>query len=255
MPTVNDDTENNMSLLEPQIIYEDDDLILLNKPAGLVVHSDGRTEESTLVEWVLARYPTLTDVGGLHTLDNERYVVRAGILHRLDRETSGIVLIAKRDEIFYFLQRQFLDRSIEKIYKAFVHGIPLPEAGTIELPIGRSRSDFRRWATPPDARGTLRPATTEYKVMGSTEHISLVECKPKTGRTHQIRVHMTAIGHPLVADARYSGAPALGFQRLALHAESLEITLPSGVRQRFSAPYPPDFAHALEVTMLGLQNP
>jgi 23S rRNA pseudouridine1911/1915/1917 synthase len=84
-----------MSPLEPAIIYEDNDLLVLNKPAGLVVHTDGRTEEATLVEWVLARYPTLADVGGLHTLDNERYVVRAGILHRLDRETSGIVLVAK----------------------------------------------------------------------------------------------------------------------------------------------------------------
>jgi len=255
MPNVNADTENSSAARGPDIVYEDGDFLVLNKPAGLVVHSDGRTKESTLAEWVLLRYPTLKDVGGLHTLDNERYTERGGILHRLDRETSGIVLVAKHDEAFYFLQRQFLDRSIKKTYKAFVHGIPLPEQGSIELPIGRSRSDFRKWATPPDARGTLRPATTEYRVMSSAQNICLVECKPKTGRTHQIRVHMAAIGHPLVSDKRYGGAPALGFDRLALHAESLEIELPSGGRQQFSAPYPPDFSHALETVTLGLQNP
>ena len=231
---------------EPTVIFENESLLAVDKPAGLVVHSDGRTEERTLTDWVLEKYPALTDVGGLHTLDSGRYVPRAGILHRLDRETSGAIVIAKNDETFYFLQRQFLDHSIEKVYNAFVMGTPEPSEGEIERPIGRSRTDFRQWTVGDNARGTLRPASTRYRVLKSNGEFSFLELTPKTGRTHQLRVHLLSISHPILCDARYHTAAALGFTRLALHALRLTLTLASGERLTIVALLPPDFLSALE---------
>jgi 23S rRNA pseudouridine1911/1915/1917 synthase len=230
--------------MEPIVLEENERYLVVDKPAGLVVHADGRTDEPSLSDYLVARYPSQQEVGGMHTLDNGRYLPRVGILHRLDRETSGVILIAKDDEAFYFLQRQFLDRSIEKIYRAFVHGVPSPEEGTIDSPIGRSRSDFRRFATGQDARGTLRKALTEYRTRKKNERYAFLELSPKTGRTHQLRVHLSSIGHPILADARYGGAPALGFSRLALHASRLSFTAPSGERVSYEAPLPVDFQRA-----------
>ena len=226
------------------IIYEDDVLLAVSKPSGLVVHADGRTTEATLSDWVLKRYPDLQDVGGMHTLDTGRYAPRAGVLHRLDRETSGVILIAKNDETFYFLQRQFLDHSIRKTYLAFVEGVLEKLEGDINLPIGRSRSDFRQFTAGDDARGTLRKAETHFRVIQNGDSYSLVELSPKTGRTHQLRVHMKAIGHPIISDKRYGTPMALGFTRVALHAGKLEFTHPNGTRIALEAPLPPDFTHA-----------
>jgi 23S rRNA pseudouridine1911/1915/1917 synthase len=240
--------------MTPTILYEDDDLIVLDKPSGLVVHADGRTVEPTLSEWVAEHYPALSDVGGLHTLDSARYAKRMGIVHRLDRATSGVVLVAKHDESFYFLQRQFLDRSIAKVYHAFVEGVPEPREGVIDLPIGRSRNDFRQWTTGVDARGTLRAATSEYRVVAINDGFAFMELHPKTGRTHQLRVHLRAIGHTILGDERYGGAFALGFARLALHASSLTLSMKSGERKTFIAPFPLDFQTVLQewgITALG----
>lgn len=230
---------------QPEIIYEDGAMLAVNKPAGLVVHADGRTKEPTLTDWVLEKYPELKDVGGMHTLDSGRYAPRAGILHRLDRETSGVIVIAKNDETFYFLQRQFLDHSVQKTYLAFVSGTPSPQEGTIDLPIGRSKSDFRQWTVGADARGTLRTALTEYRVLKTNGEFSLLELHPKTGRTHQLRVHLKAHGHPIVCDARYGTPPALGFTRLALHAQKLQLKTEEGTPKTFEAPLPADFETAL----------
>ncbi len=216
-------------------------MLAVAKPAGLVVHADGRTVEPSLVEWVHSKYPESQDIGGLHTLDGGRYVARYGVVHRLDRETSGVILIAKDDETFYFFQRQFLDHTIVKAYNAFVHGTPQPPEGDIVLPIGRSRSDFRRWTTGEDARGTLRDASTHYRVLESREKFSFVELTPKTGRTHQLRVHMLALGHPILCDTRYDSPAGLGFTRLALHALSIKVKLPGGAQKTFTAPLPEDF--------------
>lgn len=230
---------------EPVILFEDADMLVVDKPAGLVVHSDGRTTEPTLSDWIIKKYPACKDVGGLHTLDSERYAPRAGILHRLDRETSGVIVVAKNDETFYFLQRQFLDHTVQKIYNAFVHGVPPDKEGVIDAPIGRSKSDFRRWTTGHDARGTLRGAETHYRILKENGTFSFLELHPKTGRTHQLRVHLLALGHPILCDTRYDSPTGLGFQRLALHALSLSIKLPKGERKTFSAPLPEDFTEAL----------
>jgi 23S rRNA pseudouridine1911/1915/1917 synthase len=228
----------------PTIIYEDDTLLAVNKPSGLVVHADGRTVEPTLSDWVIAHYPHLKDIGGMHTLDTGRYAVRAGILHRLDRETSGIILIAKNDEAFYFLQRQFLDHSIQKTYFAIVEGVLDAKEGVIDLPIGRSRADFRQFTTGDDARGTLRSAVSQFKVLQQGNGFALLELSPQTGRTHQLRVHMKALGHPIVSDTRYGTKEALGIKRVALHAGKLDFTHPNGSKMTLEAPLPPDFEAA-----------
>lgn len=227
------------------IIYEDEDVFAVNKPAGLVVHADGRTVESTLSDWVLEKHPALKDVGGMHTLDMGRYAPRAGILHRLDRETSGVIIIAKNDEAFYFIQRQFLDHSIKKIYNAFVEGIPEPQEGDINFSIGRSRSDYRQWTTGALARGTLRDALTHYKVERTGSGYAYLTLSPQTGRTHQLRVHMKALGYPILCDTRYESPPALGFTRLALHASELSFQNTKQHKLTIKAPLPADFLSAL----------
>ena len=227
------------------IIYEDGDVFAVNKPAGLVVHADGRTIESTLSDWVLEKHPILKDVGGMHTLDSGRYAPRAGILHRLDRETSGVIIIAKTDAAFYFMQRQFLDHSIIKTYNAFVKGIPEPKEGAIDLSIGRSRSDYRQWTTGALARGTLRKALTHYKVERFGNGYAYLRLSPQTGRTHQLRVHMKALGYPILCDTRYESEAALGFTRLALHASELTFENMKHHKLTVQAPLPPDFVAAL----------
>lgn len=232
---------------EPTIIFEDEHLMVLNKPAGLVVHADGRTEEDTLTDWVMARHPDIVEVGGLHTLDSGRYVARHGIVHRLDRDTSGVIVIAKDDPTFFALQRQFIDRSTEKVYHAVVHGIFEEKEGVIDKAIGRNREDFRQWAVAPHARGTLRPAMTQYRVIAEHDGASFIELAPKTGRTHQLRVHLSSVGHPIIADPRYGigREPMFGFTRLALHAKKLTLDY-AGKRQTFEASYPSDFTYAKE---------
>ncbi len=234
------------------IIFEDEFILVVNKPSGLVIHSDGRTIEPTLTDWVISKFPNISDIGGLHTLDNERYAPRAGILHRLDRETSGVVLIAKKDEAFWPLQQQFISHSIQKSYLAFCLGCPKQNEGFIDFAIGRSRADYRQWTVAPLARGTLREAYTDYKVIGKGEcgdiEYSLVQFMPKTGRTHQIRVHAKAAGFPIVCDTRYETAAALLFDRVALHAERLLFKHPvSGMTMEVVAPLPKDFIVAKNI--------
>jgi 23S rRNA pseudouridine1911/1915/1917 synthase len=228
-----------------RILYEDDDCVALGKPSGLVVHPDGRTEEDSLDRWVLERYPANARIGGVHSLDNGRTIPRFGIVHRLDRETSGVVLVAKHERAFEWLTERFLLRQVEKVYDAIVHGHVAEPDGAIGFPIGRSRSDFRKYATGEDARGTLRPAQTDYHLLAEGALQAHVECRPRTGRTHQIRVHLSAIGHPIVCDRRYGGPCALGLGRLALHARTLALLCHDGVERTFDAPLPGDFREAL----------
>jgi 23S rRNA pseudouridine1911/1915/1917 synthase len=230
--------------MNPEVLYEDADILVVSKPALLVVHADGRTDEPTLTDWVLERHPELSDVGGLHTLDSGRYAPRAGIVHRLDRETSGVLVIAKHDTAFYALQRQFLAHTVDKQYLAYTQGVPPTREGSIDLPIGRSRRDYRQWTTGQDARGTLRPAHTAYRVIDERGAYGMLELHPKTGRTHQLRVHLRALGCPILCDRRYETPTGLGFERLALHAQSIRLVLPSLEVATFTAPLPLDFLSA-----------
>ncbi len=230
-----------------QIIYEDNDVLVVNKPAGLVVHSDGRTIEPTLSDWVLEKYPETKNVGESIVLSDGSEIKKHGIVHRLDRETSGVMLVAKNQESFLFLKRQFQDRKIRKVYRAIVYGTFREERGTLDKPIGKSRGDFRRFATGKDARGTLREAVTEYKVLYNAEGFSYIEVYPKTGRTHQIRVHMRSIGHPVMCDRLYAPRKecTLGLNRVALHALSVDFALRGNRRLRVEAPLPDDLKLAL----------
>ncbi len=241
--------------MEPTIIYEDDDVLVVNKPAGLIVHSDGRTKEPSVADWVLAHYPQMADVGESWTSPQGEVVPRPGIVHRLDRDTSGVMILAKTREAYEFLKAQFGERTTEKVYKAFVYGHPSRDEGTIEAEIVRIRSIPPRWGVARASEDKKhRAAVTDWHVLArerdpeTGEKVALMEARPKTGRTHQIRVHFKHLGHPVVADPLYAkGRPALlGFSRQALHAFSLAITLPSGDHRTFEAPLPADFARAIE---------
>jgi len=208
------------------VIYEDDHVLVMNKPAGVLSHAKGlMPDEFTVAEFVRRHLHFQPD-------ENEN---RAGIVHRLDRETSGVIIAAKDEQAVKQLQRQFHDRNAKKTYIAVVYGIPKHPEAMIDLPLGRNPkrpSSFRV-----DASG--KAAQTTYRTLGSNGTYSVFELKPTTGRTHQLRVHLAHIGTPIVGDNLYSdGKGPTG--RMCLHASELEITIPEGQRRTFSAPLPPD---------------
>ena len=212
------------------IIHEDDDLIVLNKPAGLVVHPAPGNRDRTLVNALLAHCgASLSGIGG---------VARPGIVHRLDKDTSGLMVVAKHDLAHQKLSSQFADRSLSRTYQAVVWGLPLPRIGSIEAPIGRHARDRKRMGV--TAKG--KPALTHYKVLKAYTKVSLVECKLSTGRTHQIRVHLAHLKHPVVGDGVYGGnRPGITFPRQALHAAELRFIHPrTGRERKFTAPLPAD---------------
>ena len=196
--------------VEPEVIYEDEDVIVMNKPAGLLSEPRGQ----------YCPEKTLADFGY--------------IAHRLDRDTSGVVILAKTEEIQKFLKKQFQDRTVHKTYVAVVSGRPKLDEARIDLPLIR---DLKRPTTfRVDANG--KEAETFYKVLKTNDKYSMVELKPTTGRTHQLRVHMKYLGHPILGDPVYGEEKA---DRLYLHARELEITLPSGERKTFKAKVPREF--------------
>lgn len=242
--------------MNPKILYEDEYVLVLDKPSGLIVHADGRTEKSALTDWINANYPNLKEIGEPQILQNGEVIKRPGIVHRLDRETSGVIIIAKTKETHLFLKEQFKNRKIEKIYNAVVWGkFPTDKTeGTIEKPIGRSASDFRKWSAEHGAKGVIREAITHYKVLiqGEVggENFAFLEIQPKTGRTHQIRVHLKSIGYPVVCDKLYASRrectsdKCLGFDRLALHALSVKFELPNHTYITAESPLPAEFEKA-----------
>jgi 23S rRNA pseudouridine1911/1915/1917 synthase len=236
-----------MILNKVKILFEDEDVLVIDKPVGLVVHADGKTEEPNLCDWILKNYPKLEDVGEPLVLKEGTEIKRPGIVHRLDRETSGVLIIAKNQGSFLFLKEQFQNRKIKKIYNSFVWGEMKEEKEEINRPIGRSRKDFRLWSAQRGTRGKLREAITEYRVLKKNKDFSFLEINLKTGRTHQIRVHMKAVNHPVVGDKLYAPKRdfALGFERVALHAFSVSFVLPKGDEIEVKAQLPNDFQKAL----------
>jgi 23S rRNA pseudouridine1911/1915/1917 synthase len=231
-----------------EILKKEKDYLVINKPSGLIVHSDGRSEEETLCDILVKQYPEIENVGEPLIIEGKE-IKRPGIVHRLDKETSGVMLVARTDEGFEFLKNKFKNREIEKTYHAFVWGNIKEDNGLIDEPIGRSKKDFRRWFAGSKARGKLREAVTEYKVLKRIENkeITFVEAKPKTGRTHQIRVHFKHMYNPLVGDMLYGSREyALGFNRLALHARSISFIDKKSDKVEYIAEYPIDFIKALD---------
>lgn len=231
-----------------EILFENKNIVAINKPAGLIVHSDGRTAEQSVVNWLVEKYPEIKEVGEPWTAQDGTILYRPGIVHRLDRDTSGVLVVAKNQESFLNLKAQFQNRETQKTYHAFVYGGIKSLQGVIERPIGRSKNDFRRWTAERGVRGEMREAVTEYKVLQFMKEVSYVEVYPKTGRTHQIRVHFKAIGHPVVCDSLYAPNKPflLGFERLALHARNIQIKDLNGDILSIEAPLPKDFQNALD---------
>jgi 23S rRNA pseudouridine1911/1915/1917 synthase len=233
-----------------QIIFENEQFIILNKPSGVMVHGDGRTTEKTVVDFLLLKYPDLKEVGEPITLPKGEVIYRPGIVHRIDKETSGLLLVAKTQESFEFFKNLFKEREMKKQYKALVWG-DIKEDGIVDVSIARSPTNFRQWSATRGKRGQERDAITEYKVVKRIEEkgqkFTLIDVFPKTGRTHQIRVHMKYLQRPLVCDSLYAlNLPlALGFTRLALHAETLSFEGSDGMEYSFQAPLPEEFKNIL----------
>lgn len=229
------------------ILYEDADVVAVVKPAGVMTHADGVHEKETVADWFASRYPDSKDVGETQRLKDGTEIKRPGIVHRLDVDTSGVLVLAKNPEAHAFLKAAFHDREAKKTYLAFTYGVPKARKGVIDFPIGRSRKDFRLRSAQPKAKGTLRDAITRYEVISDIGTHSLMRVMPETGRTHQIRVHLKAIFHPVVGDPLYAPnhAADLGFTRLGLHAYALDIPLPSGSRKEITAPVPVELVPAL----------
>jgi len=224
------------------VIYEDNNLVAVNKPAGLVVHEDGKTRAATLVDWILENYPEIKNVGEQLVSTSGEQIHRPGIVHRLDKDTSGIMLIAKTESAYLHFKKQFQEHKIIKIYKTIVYGRIKDGDGVIDKPIARSPKDFRQRSAEKNARGKARESITEYRVIANNENYSYLEVSPKTGRTHQIRVHLKSIGHPVICDSLYAPKrecpKELG--RLALHAFSIEFMTLEETKMLLEAPLPDD---------------
>lgn len=227
------------------IRYEDSDLIVINKPAGMVVHPSLGHAGGTLVNALLAHCPDLEGVGG------ER---RPGIVHRLDKDTSGLIVAAKHDQALWYLQNQFKQRTVIKVYKALVNGSLQPPVALIDAPIGRDPRHRKKMAVVAGANGRSddRPAQTSYRAIHYYEDYTFVECRPHTGRKHQIRVHMAYIGFPVAGDSIYGHRKnKLGLKRHFLHAAELTFSRPSdGESLEMKAELPEDLAQALEALEL-----
>ena len=239
--------------------------MVIDKPAGLACHADARTKDKdvTIADLILSYDKSLAKVGEpmvIEYMGKEIKIKRPGIVHRLDRETSGVLLVAKNQKTFLMLKEQFQNHTIKKVYRAFVYGfVSDPKAslltgkrGIINAPIGRSPNDIRMWTAGRGAREPVREAVTEYIVLDRFEaedsKFSYIEAYPKTGRTHQIRVHMRYINHPIVSDPLYRGAKelALGMKRLALHSFSITFRLPNGELKKVESPLPADFKKVIK---------
>jgi 23S rRNA pseudouridine1911/1915/1917 synthase len=232
--------------MEPTILLENEHIVAVNKPAGLMVHADGRSSERTLADWFASRYPESAHVGESMERNDGTLIPRPGIIHRLDQDTSGVILLAKDQETLEYFKERFQNREMRKVYNAFVYGNVKNDRGVINRPIGKSRRDPRRQSAQRGARGELRDAITQYRVLARGNGATYLELRPKTGRTHQIRVHMKALNHPVIADSLYAPREPklLGFERLALHAASISFVDPEGKEITIEAPLPEDFIHA-----------
>jgi 23S rRNA pseudouridine1911/1915/1917 synthase len=241
------------------LLHEDESIMVINKPAGLTVHPDGKADFDTLSEMLLKERPEIKNVGEPITLDDGAIIMRPGIVHRLDRDTSGVIIVAKTDDAYKHLKQQFHDHTVKKHYRALVIGTFRSPRGVIKEPIGRSNQDIRKWAAGVHARGEKKEAVTRYMVRSSAkvissegEHTSVsdVDVYPETGRTHQIRVHLQYIQHPILGDVLYASylPELLNMKRQALHAEDITFVHPATNKSvRFIAPLPADYLNALEL--------
>lgn len=231
-----------MQFFLPSVIFESDDFIVVNKPAGLAVHKGGSINGGTLVDWLIKKYPEIKKVG-------DDPAVRPGIVHRLDKETSGVMVVARAQKAFQELKKKFQTRQIEKTYMALVRGAVKQKRGVIDLPIGTLRSHGVKRTVRQEHAKNIKTAATAFRVLERFPNATFVEVTPKTGRMHQIRVHFSAIGHPVFGDRLYGGKADVlpGLSRQFLHASSLSFSYPEGRRFQFSANLPDDLKAVLAV--------
>ena len=217
------------------IVYEDDDIVVVNKPQGMVTHPASGSPDGTLVNALLYKISDLSGING---------EIRPGIVHRLDKDTSGLLVVAKNDEAHLSLSKQISTKKALRYYYALVEGVISSEGGVIDKAIARSKKDRKKMAISEDGRR----AVTIYKVIEILKNKTLVECELKTGRTHQIRVHMRSIGHPVVGDTVYGTASLLAPEGQLLHAHKLVLFHPrTGEQMTFVAPVNATFAKALVI--------
>lgn len=229
-----------------KILFEDENYVALDKPSGLQVHPDGRSEGPFLSDWLIARFPEVRGVGEPINLPAGGKIEKPGIVHRLDADTSGVIITARNQKAFLHLKKQFKDRKVEKEYAAFVYGKFSDKEGVIDRPIGRSAKDFRLKSAQRGAKGYLREAVTEYLAESGNDEMSFVRIFPKTGRTHQIRTHFKAINHSVVCDPLYApNQDCLGFSRLALHATNITFEGLNGQKLSIQSPLPEEFEDQL----------
>jgi len=221
-----------------KIIFEDSDILVINKPAGLSVHPSSSEPKGTLVNWLIYHSPEIKSVGDQLALGN----IRPGLVHRLDKDTSGVMVIAKNQKTFNWLKKQFQTRQVTKKYLALVNGSPAQDSGTVKLNIIRSKSDPTK-NTVTQSASAGRPAETHWQVLHRYPDHTLLEITPKTGRMHQIRVHMKALGWPVAGDKKYGlekHKDPKNVGRMFLHAQYLSFNMPSGEKFSFQAPLPPE---------------
>lgn len=220
------------------IIFENDDVIVIDKQAGVLVHENDTSTDQTIADSLVAYCPAIAKVG-------DKPEIRPGIVHRLDKDASGVLIAAKTPEAYTHLKRQFKDRLTKKEYTVLVHGTFERAYGTFNFPISRSKAHGRMAAKPESQGG--KEAVTHYTVREEFSHFSLLDVRIETGRTHQIRVHMFASDHPVVGDRLYrrKNVKADALERLFLHASKLTITLPSGETAEFEAPLPDELSNFL----------
>lgn len=220
------------------IIFENEDFLVVNKPSGLVVHPFDHSKEETVLDFLHKHSPAMFTIKNERTLMDGRILALGGIVHRLDRETSGVMVIAKNEKTFTELKEQFTSHTIEKKYIALVEGTITKDSQRIDEPLGRNRKEYKQSVNPTNLRGELREAVTDVHVLKRKEMMTLVELIPRTGRTHQLRAHTAHLGHPIVGDKVYGST--IASPRIMLHAKSLSFTL-NGELYTFEAPTPTSF--------------
>ena len=234
-----------------KIIHQTKDYLILNKPSGISMHKDGKREEYTVADWLFENFPQVKGVGENLITSDGKEIEKPGIVHRLDKETSGIILVALNQKSYEHFKKQFKNKETQKVYYLFAYGNLKEDLITVDAPIGKDRKDFRKKTTK-NPRGKIRESKTYFKVLNrgkdSGELYVFVEARPQTGRTHQIRVHMKHLNTPIVCDSLYAPKrkPILGFKRLALHAKTLIFKDLNGNEKTFEAEYFEDFQNSIK---------
>ncbi|MFA6608390.1 MAG: RluA family pseudouridine synthase [Candidatus Paceibacterota bacterium] len=220
------------------IIYEDENILVINKSSGVVIHPFDYSNESTILDFLSEYCLEIFSFENNKVLQDDRIINLGGIVHKLDRDTSGILVVAKNEKTYHKLKEQFKNHTIKKTYVALVEGIIEKDSFTIDAPLGRSKKDYKQSTNPMNPRGELRDAVTDVEVITRGTNTTLVKLYPKTGRTHQLRAHMASIGHPIVGDKAYGSK--IDSSRIMLHAKEITFIL-NNKELTFEAETPKEF--------------